>query len=67
MRKTLFILPLLGLAVATPSHSKSMVLNPQAGVIGSNLTSDASEIDDQAHWVLRGTAATLLPRLLDVG
>jgi NAD-dependent deacetylase len=26
---------------------------------------DASEIDDQAHHVLRGTAATLLPMLLD--
>ena len=24
-----------------------------------------SEIDDEAHWVLRGTAATLLPALLD--
>ena len=26
---------------------------------------DASEIDDQAHHVLRGTAATLLPALLE--
>jgi len=26
---------------------------------------DASEIDDQAHHVLRGTAATLLPGLLE--
>jgi NAD-dependent deacetylase len=40
-------------AVARRAGAKVAILNP-----------DASEIDDQAHWVLRGTAATLLPRLL---
>ncbi len=49
MRKTLFILPLFGLALAAPSHAKSVVINPQAGVVGANLTSDAAEIDDQAR------------------
>ena len=49
MRKILFVLPLLGLAAAAPSHAKSMVINPQAGIIGSNLTSDVSEIDDEAR------------------
>ncbi len=37
----------------------------RAGAQVAMLNPDASEIDDQAHWVLRGTAATLLPRLLD--
>ena len=47
--------PAAGLAaVARRAGAKVAILNP-----------DASEIDDQAHWVLRGTAATLLPRLLD--
>lgn len=46
--------PAAGLAaVARRAGAKVAILNP-----------DASEIDDQAHWVLRGTAATLLPRLL---
>jgi len=49
--------PAAGLAaVARRAGAKVAILNP-----------DASEIDDQAHWVLRGTAAVLLPRLLDVG
>ena len=49
--------PAAGLAaVARRAGAKVAILNP-----------DASEIDDQAHWVLRGTAATLLPRLLDSG
>jgi NAD-dependent deacetylase len=49
--------PAAGLAaVARQSGAKVAILNP-----------DASEIDDQAHWVLRGTAATLLPRLLRAG
>jgi NAD-dependent deacetylase len=49
--------PAAGLAaVARRAGAKVTMLNP-----------DESEIDDQAHWVLRGTAATLLPRLLDVG
>ena len=36
----------------------------QAGARVAILNTDASEIDDQAHWVLRGTAADALPRLL---
>jgi NAD-dependent deacetylase len=49
--------PAAGLAaVARHAGAKVAILNP-----------DASEIDDQAHWVLRGTAATLLPRLLGAG
>jgi NAD-dependent deacetylase len=49
--------PAAGLAaVARRGGAKVAILNP-----------DASEIDDQAHWVLRGTAATLLPVLLGVG
>jgi NAD-dependent deacetylase len=49
--------PAAGLAaVARRAGAKVAILNP-----------DASEIDDQAHWVLRGTAATLLPRLLNSG
>jgi NAD-dependent deacetylase len=49
--------PAAGLAaVARRAGAKVAILNP-----------DASEIDDQAHWVLRGTAATLLPRLLGAG
>ena len=46
--------PAAGLAaVARRAGAKVAILNPHA-----------SEIDEQAHWVLRGTAATLLPRLL---
>jgi NAD-dependent deacetylase len=49
--------PAAGLAaVARRAGAKVAILNP-----------DASDIDDQAHWVLRGTAATLLPRLLRAG
>lgn len=48
-KKILWILPMLGLAVAATSHAKSVVINPQAGVIGSNMTSDTSEIDDEAR------------------
>ena len=49
--------PAAGLAaLARRTGAKVAILNP-----------DSSEIDDQAHWVLRGTAATLLPRLLRAG
>jgi NAD-dependent deacetylase len=49
--------PAAGLAaVARRAGAKVAILNP-----------DASEIDDQAHWVLRENAARLLPRLLDPG
>jgi NAD-dependent deacetylase len=39
----------------------------RAGAKVAILNLDASEIDDQAHWVLRGTAAKVLPRLLRAG
>ena len=46
--------PAAGLAaVARRAGARVAILNP-----------GESEIDEQAHWVLRGTAATLLPRLL---
>ena len=49
--------PAAGLAaVARRAGAKVAILNP-----------DASEIDDQAHWVLRGTAAGILPDLLAEG
>ncbi|HMM85936.1 NAD-dependent deacylase [Azohydromonas sp.] len=37
----------------------------RAGARVAIVNPDDSEIDDEAHWVLRGTAATLLPPLLD--
>lgn len=37
----------------------------RAGARVAIVNPDDSEIDDDAHWVLRGTAATLLPPLLD--
>lgn len=47
--------PAAGLAgVARRSGARVAIVNPHA-----------SDIDDDAHWVLRGTAADLLPRLLD--
>jgi len=47
--------PAAGLAgLARRAGARVAIVNPQP-----------SEIDDQAHWVLRGTAAALLPRLLD--
>ncbi len=47
--------PAAGLAhTARRSGAQVAIVNP-----------DDSEIDDQAHWVLRGTAAGVLPRLLD--
>jgi NAD-dependent deacetylase len=49
--------PAAGLAsLARRSGAKVVIVNPQA-----------SEIDDDAHHVLRGTAAGLLPRLLASG
>jgi len=49
--------PAAGLAaVARRAGAKVAILNP-----------NASEIDGQAHWVLRGTAARVLPRLLHPG
>jgi NAD-dependent deacetylase len=47
--------PAAGLAaLARSAGAHVVIVNP-----------DTSEIDDQAHQVLRGTAAVLLPRLLD--
>ncbi|HMO44681.1 MAG TPA: NAD-dependent deacylase [Rubrivivax sp.] len=47
--------PAAGLAsVARHAGAKVAIVNPQA-----------SELDDEAHWTLRGTAATVLPRLLE--
>ena len=49
--------PAAGLArVARRAGAKVVIVNPQA-----------SEIDGEAHWTLRGTAAQLLPQLLDGG
>jgi NAD-dependent deacetylase len=46
--------PAAGLAAtARRAGAKVAIVNP-----------DASEIDDQAHWILRGSAAGTLPRLL---
>lgn len=47
--------PAAGLAsLAREAGARVVVINPQP-----------SELDQVAHWVLRGTAATLLPALLD--
>lgn len=47
--------PAAGLAsVARRAGAKVAIVNPHA-----------SEIDDEAHWTLRGTAAQVLPRLLN--
>lgn len=47
--------PAAGLAgVARQAGARVAIVNPHA-----------SDVDDDAHWVLRGTAADLLPRLLD--
>ncbi len=49
--------PAAGLAgLAREAGARVVVLNPHA-----------SELDSVAHWVLRGTAAALLPALLDAG
>ena len=49
--------PAAGLArVARRAGAKVVIVNPQA-----------SEIDGEAHWLLRGTAAEVLPRVLDEG
>ena len=49
--------PAAGLAgIARRAGAEVVIVNP-----------DASEIDDQAHWVLRGTAAGVLPALLGAG
>jgi NAD-dependent deacetylase len=48
------VYPAAGLARTAACHGRMVVVNPEA-----------SELDDAAHVVLRGTAATLLPRLLE--
>lgn len=47
------VYPAAGLARTAASSGRMVVVNP-----------DPSDLDDAAHAVLRGTAATLLPRLL---
>ncbi len=52
MRKFLFsalVLPAFALVTAAPAGAKSFVINPQGGVVGSNLSSDGSELDDRAR------------------
>jgi hypothetical protein len=48
MRKFLLILPALALLVAVPAGAKSFVINPQAGVVGQDLTGDTADLDDTA-------------------
>jgi len=48
MRKFLLVLPALALLVATPAGAKSFVINPQAGVVGQDLTGDVADLDDSA-------------------
>ena len=48
MRKFFLTLPALGLLVAAPVGAKSFVINPQAGVVGQDLTGDTSDLDDSA-------------------
>ena len=47
MRKFLLILPALAL-LSTPASAKSFVINPQAGVVGQDLTGDVPDLDDSA-------------------
>ena len=49
MRKFLFVLPALGLLLAVPAGAKSFVINPQAGVVGTDLTGDVEDLDDKAN------------------
>lgn len=48
MRKFLLTLPALGLLVAVPVGAKTFVINPQAGVVGQDLTGDVPDLDDSA-------------------
>ncbi|MEO6461686.1 MAG: hypothetical protein ABIP29_01275 [Candidatus Eisenbacteria bacterium] len=48
MRKFLLTLPAIGLLVAAPVGAKSFVINPQAGVVGQDLTGDTADLDDSA-------------------
>jgi hypothetical protein len=48
MRKFLLTLPALALLVASPAGAKSFVINPQAGVVGQDLTGDVPDLDDSA-------------------
>ncbi len=49
MRKLLLILPALALLVAVPAGAKSFVINPQAGVVGQDMTGDVPDLDDSAN------------------
>jgi len=48
MRKFLLILPALALLPATPAGAKNFVINPQAAVVGQDLTGDVADLDDSA-------------------
>src|SRR5688500_3257661 len=48
MRKFLLILPALALLLATPAGAKNFVINPQAAVVGQDLTGDVPDLDDSA-------------------
>jgi NAD-dependent deacetylase len=48
------VYPAAGLARTAAARARMVVVNP-----------DASDLDDAAHRVLRGTAAALLPQLLE--
>ena len=48
MRKFIPILPALALLLAVPASAKSFVINPQAGVVGQDLTGDVPDLDDSA-------------------
>ena len=48
MRKYLLALPALALLVAAPAGAKSFVINPQAGVVGQDMTGDVADLDDTA-------------------
>jgi outer membrane protein with beta-barrel domain len=48
MRKFLLVLPALALLVAVPAGAKNFVINPQAGVVGQDMTGDVPDLDDTA-------------------
>jgi hypothetical protein len=43
------LLPAVALVAAAPAHARSFVINPQGGVVGSNFSSDAADLDGQAR------------------
>lgn len=50
MRKFLLLLPAFGLLfLAGSAGAKSFVINPQLGVVGTDLTGDVEDLDDKAN------------------